>query len=144
MTYRGLLYVWCNVPGRVDRIGQNAESILCYSFLPADGVERIINLRGRVRERLRENAEVVGTDEAFFEDDGEEGNERIVNLYNEQAGLLDDEQDNDVDLSSHAYQIWKNAITQNRRLEKIIPALPSVVYSTQPHEVTDTLHQKGR
>ena len=124
--------------GRVDRIGQEAENIICYSFLPADGVECIINLRGRVRERLRKNAEVVGTDEAFFEDDGEEGNERIVNLYNEQAGLLDDEQDNDVDLSSHAYQIWKNAITQNRRLEKIISALPSVVYSTQPHEVTDT------
>ena len=124
--------------GRVDRIGQSAANILCYSFLPADGVERIINLRGRVRERLQENAEVVGTDEAFFEDDGEEGNQQIVNLYNEQAGLLDDERDNDVDLASHAYQIWKNAITQNPQLEKIIPALPSVVYSTQPHQVTDT------
>ena len=32
--------------GRVDRIGQEAENILCYSFLPAEGVERIINLRG--------------------------------------------------------------------------------------------------
>ena len=30
--------------GRVDRIGQKAEKILCYSFLPADGVERIIRL----------------------------------------------------------------------------------------------------
>ncbi|MCG8621769.1 MAG: SWF/SNF helicase family protein, partial [Proteobacteria bacterium] len=76
--------------GRVDRIGQMAEDILCYSFLPAEGVERIINLRGRVRARLQQNREVVGTDEAFFEDDGEEGNETIVNLYNEQAGLLDD------------------------------------------------------
>ncbi len=55
--------------GRVDRIGQNADKILCYSFLPAEGVERIINLRGRLRKRLQENAEVVGTDEAFFEDD---------------------------------------------------------------------------
>ena len=27
--------------GRVDRIGQKSEEILCYSFLPADGVERI-------------------------------------------------------------------------------------------------------
>ena len=123
--------------GRVDRIGQMSEDILCYSFLPAEGVERIINLRGRVRARLRQNAEVVGTDEAFFEDDGEEGNQTIVNLYNEQAGLLDDEQDNDVDLASHAYQIWKNAITQDPQLEKIIPALPPVVYSTQPHVVTD-------
>ncbi len=44
--------------GRVDRIGQQADSILCYSFLPADGVERIIRLRTRVRRRLQENAEV--------------------------------------------------------------------------------------
>lgn len=123
--------------GRVDRIGQTAEDILCYSFLPAEGVERIINLRGRVRARLQQNAEVVGTDEAFFEDDGEEGNERIVNLYNEKAGLLDDAQDNDVDLASHAYQIWKNAITQAPSLEKSVSALPSVVYSTQPHTPTD-------
>ena len=124
--------------GRVDRIGQMSEDILCYSFLPAEGVDRIINLRGRVRARLRQNAEVVGTDEAFFEDDGDAGNETIVNLYNEQAGLLDDERDNDVDFASHAYQIWKNAITQDPDLEKIVSVLPSVVYSTQLHIPTDT------
>jgi PAS domain-containing protein len=33
--------------GRVDRIGQKAEEILCYSFVPADGVERLIRLRSR-------------------------------------------------------------------------------------------------
>ncbi len=124
--------------GRVDRIGQTAEEILCYSFLPAQGVERIIHLRGRVRARLQENAEVVGTDEAFFEDDGENGNQAIVNLYHENAGLLDDDMDNDVDLASHAYQIWKNAITENPDLEKIITKLPPVVYSTKPHSPTDT------
>ena len=123
--------------GRVDRIGQTAEDILCYSFLPAEGVERIIDLRGRVRARLQQNREVIGTDEAFFEDDGEEGNSAVVDLYNEKAGLLDDAQDNDVDLASHAYQIWKNAITQDPSLEKSVSALPSVVYSTQPHAPTD-------
>ena len=55
--------------GRVDRIGQKAEEILCYSFVPADGVERLIRLRSRVRQRLQENVEVVGTDETFFEDE---------------------------------------------------------------------------
>ena len=124
--------------GRVDRIGQTAEDILCYSFLPADGVERLIRLRGRVRARLQENAEVVGTDEAFFEDDGEDGNQAIVDLYHENAGLLDDDMDNDVDLASHAYQIWKNAITEDPDLEKIVTKLPSVVYSTKPHSPTDT------
>ena len=28
--------------GRVDRIGQRAENIICYSFLPAEGVERTV------------------------------------------------------------------------------------------------------
>ncbi len=124
--------------GRVDRIGQTAEEILCYSFLPADGVERIINLRGRVRSRLQESGEVIGTDEAFFEDDGENGNQAIVDLYNEHAGLLDDDMDNDVDLVSHAYQIWKNAITDDPDLEKTVKELPSVVYSTKPHQPTET------
>ena len=122
--------------GRVDRIGQEAENILCYSFLPAEGVDRIINLRGRVQTRLQESEEVIGTDEAFFEDDDEK--QVIVDLYNEQAGLLDDELDNDVDLASYAYQIWQNAITQDPRLEDIISELPSVVYSTQPHHPTET------
>lgn len=121
--------------GRVDRIGQEAENILCYSFLPAEGVERIINLRGRVRARLHQNEEVIGTDEAFFEDDDDR--QVIVDLYNEQAGLLDDELDNDVDLASYAYQVWKNAITEDPQLEEIISELPSVVYSTQSHPPTD-------
>ncbi len=33
--------------GRVDRIGQQSDTIACYSFLPAEGVERIIRLRER-------------------------------------------------------------------------------------------------
>ena len=65
--------------GRVDRIRQKAEEILCHSFLPAEGVEHIIDLRKRVRERLKENAEVVGADEAFFEDGDDE--RTIINLY---------------------------------------------------------------
>lgn len=122
--------------GRVDRIGQQSDTILCYSFLPADGVERIINLRGRVRQRLKENAEVVGTDEAFFDD--EDSSERpLVNLYNEKAGILDGEDDaTEVDLASYAYQIWKNAIDREPELERLIPAMPDVVYSTKPHQPT--------
>jgi superfamily II DNA or RNA helicase len=115
--------------GRVDRIGQLSENILCYSFLPAEGVERIIRLRSRVRNRLHENAEVVGTDEAFFEDDRNDG--AVVDLYNEKAGILDGDIDGEVDLASYAYQIWKNAVTANPELQKIIPGLQPVVYSTK-------------
>ncbi len=116
--------------GRVDRIGQQAGEIFCYTFLPAEGVERIIRLRERIRSRLRQNAEVVGTDEAFFEDD--QNNQAVVDLYNEKAGLLDGDVDGEVDLASYAYQIWKNATSADPGLLKLIPDLPAVVYSTKP------------
>ena len=89
----------------------------------------MIRLRSRVRQRLQENAEVVGTDEAFFEDEGER--QELVDLYNEKAGILDGDADTEVDLASYAYQIWKNAIDANPALQKTIPELPSVVYSTK-------------
>jgi hypothetical protein len=121
--------------GRVDRIGQKAEKILCYSFLPADGIENIIRLRARVRRRLRENAEVVGTDEAFFEDDNER--QKLLDLYHEKAGILDGDAETEVDLASYAYQIWKNAIDRSPGLQTAIPALPPVVYSTRQHSASE-------
>jgi superfamily II DNA or RNA helicase len=116
--------------GRVDRIGQQAAEILCYSFSPAEGVEKIISLRARVSKRLRENAEVVGTDEEFFDD--EKAGQFLRDLFTELSGSLDGGDDpNDVDLGSRAYQIWKNAITADPGLEKIIKALPDVVLSSK-------------
>ncbi|SPE62474.1 conserved hypothetical protein [Verrucomicrobia bacterium] len=115
--------------GRVDRIGQRAEEILCYSFVPADGVERLIRLRSRVRQRLHENAEVVGTDETFFED--EKLDTVIRDLFTEKSGILDDPADDEVDLASLAYQIWKNACDADPTLKKTIPELPDVVFSTK-------------
>ena len=120
--------------GRVDRIGQQAGEILCYSFLPAEGVERVLHLRDRVRRRLKENAEVVGTDEAFFEDERER--QSLLDLYHEKAGIMDDEADSEVDLASYAYQIWKNAVDRAPALQRSIPTLPDVVYSTRPHSAT--------
>lgn len=113
--------------GRVDRIGQRAEEIHCYSFLPADGVEQLIQLRSRIRQRLKENAEVVGTDEAFFEDDDAA---TIRDLYTEKQGVLDDN-DDEVDLASYAWQIWKQATQDNPDLARAVESLPPVVYSAK-------------
>jgi hypothetical protein len=126
--------------GRVDRIGQQSSEILCYSFLPAEGVERIIRLRSRLRDRLQENAEVVGTDEEFFE--GEECDRLMLDLYHEKAGVLDETDDLDVDLTSEAYQIWNNAITQDPTLKDTIERIPNVAYSTRAHSPTKA-HPEG-
>jgi superfamily II DNA or RNA helicase len=113
--------------GRVDRIGQRAHEILCYCFLPEDGIERIIRLRERLKRRIAENAEVVGSDEVFFEGDPI----NVRDLYNEKAGLLDEAEDGEVDLASYAYQIWKDAVDADPTLAETIPALADVVYSTR-------------
>lgn len=115
--------------GRVDRIGQQSDRILCYSFLPEEGIEQIINLRGRLRQRIQENAEVVGSDEVFFDGDPTGA---LHDLYAERAGVLDDEEsDTEIDLASYAYQIWKDALDANPALNRIIPDLPNVVHSTK-------------
>jgi superfamily II DNA or RNA helicase len=118
--------------GRVDRIGQKSDKIYCYSFLPEDGLETILDLRRRLQKRIKENAEAVGSDEVFF--DGDPVN--IKDLYNEKAGLLDDEDDGDVDLASYCYQLWKNGCDKHPELKKIVPELPDVVYATKKAEMS--------
>jgi hypothetical protein len=118
--------------GRVDRIGQRAETILCYSYVPADGVERIIRLRARLKERLAQNAEVVGSDETFFDDEADA--RMLRELYTEKDGILDDDGDAEVDLSSYAYQIWKNAVDADASLPARMEAMPDVIYATKAHE----------
>ena len=122
--------------GRVDRIGQQSDKILCYSFVPADGVERLIKLRARVRQRLVENKEVVGSDETFFDDDKDD--ELIRDIYTEKNGILDDDGDTEVDLASYAYQIWKNATDADPSLVTKIEALPDVVFATKAHSPSPT------
>jgi superfamily II DNA or RNA helicase len=114
--------------GRVDRIGQQSSEIYCYSFLPEAGIEKIIKLRHRLGQRIKENAGVVGSDETFF--DGDPVN--LADLYNEKAGIMDgDENDDDVDLASQAYQVWKNATDVNPKLVKIIPDMPNNIFATK-------------
>lgn len=116
--------------GRVDRIGQQAAEILCYSFLPAEGVEQIIRLRQRVAARLHQNEEVVGSDERFFED--QLRREPILDIYSERAGVFDDKEDDEVDLTSLALAVWKTAIDADPALERKVLSLPDVVYATKP------------
>jgi superfamily II DNA or RNA helicase len=119
--------------GRVDRIGQQHDTILVYVFAPVKGVEHIIHLRRRLSQRLQENQEVVGTDESFF---GEESIETLRDLYTENASVLieGDIMDNeDVDLASLALQVWNSAPEAARRQAQ---RLPPITYATRPHTAT--------
>jgi hypothetical protein len=57
--------------------------------------------------------------------------EALNNLYNEAAGALDDPVDDEVDLSSYAWQIWNNAVKDDDALRKTVETLPNVVYAAR-------------
>lgn len=126
--------------GRVDRIGQKADKIYCYSFLPEEGIERIIRLRSRLKNRLEQSDEVLGSpDEVFFEN--QKVRSQLEGLYSEQSGILDEEEDGEVDLASYAFQIWKNATDADPKLNNFIQEMPNVVYATKQN--TDAKEHEG-
>ncbi|MBM4345266.1 MAG: NgoFVII family restriction endonuclease [Deltaproteobacteria bacterium] len=115
--------------GRVDRIGQLSPEIRCYSFVPAAGIETLIRLRQRLDQRLRDNEQVVGADELFFDD---RQATFIKDLYTEKSGILDDDPaDNETDFVSHAYQIWKSAIDADPTLIKRVEELSLATLATK-------------
>lgn len=126
--------------GRVDRIGQTSPEVLIYSLMPAESVEDEINLRGRIRERLGENAQLLGSDEEFFGDPTER--QTISGVYDEYSafglrGLGIEE----VDPVSMAYEVWRHASDNRPDLAQRVASLPNIVYSTK--ETTDDAGAPG-
>ena len=126
--------------GRIDRIGQNSPEVLVYSLLPADTVEDEIELRKRIRERLGENAQLLGSDEAFLGDPTER--QIISGVYDESSshGLAATGID-DVDPVSMAYEIWRHASDNHPELAQRVASLPNIVYSTK--HTTETAPDAG-
>ena len=114
--------------GRVDRIGQNAPEVLVYSLLPAASIEEEIELRDRIRRRLGENAQLLGSDETFFGDATER--QIISGVYDESSSYRLTVVD-EVDPVSMAYEIWRHAEEAHPELAKRVKALPNVVYTTK-------------
>lgn len=127
--------------GRVNRIGPKSrhDSLLLFSAGRKKELKISLKLRDRLRNRISQNAEVVGSDETFF--DGDPVN--ITDLYNEKSGILDEsEQETETDLTSFAYQIWKNAIDADPSLKKQIKEnMPNVVYATK--DATEITSKNG-
>lgn len=118
--------------GRVDRIGQKSPEILCYSFLPEEGIEDIIGLRGRLQRRIGESADLLGSDEKFFEGD----TVNLKQVYEETINLEDEE--DETDLISRAYDIWRQATRKDPGLKEKIAQLPDMVYSSKRKRARDT------
>lgn len=118
--------------GRVDRVGQEADIVLVYT-VSHGSVEDVLRLRERVQQRLAENATTFGSDESFFDTDEEVT--IIRDLYN---GQIDDPaQEDDVDASSLAYELWNKATADNPELAERIAHLPDMIDATKQKRLTD-------
>lgn len=113
--------------GRVDRVGQQAEQILLYTFFHHD-VENVINLRQRIAHRLSSNAQAFGSDEKFF--GSPEETQELHDLYD--GKIAEGESEGEVDASSLAYEIWAKAEEENPDLTSRVQHMPDLIYSTRP------------
>jgi len=114
--------------GRIDRIGQQSHIVYVYSMFHGD-MDRVLDLRRRIKRRLADNAKVFGSDEQFFG-----SAEEISVIENAFRGeeLLEEEDRIGVDAASLAYEAWTEAVRANPSLETRIPALPDLLHSTKP------------
>jgi superfamily II DNA or RNA helicase len=120
--------------GRVDRIGQKADEVLIYSFLPDDSVNDVLDLRQRIRRRLTEAAQVFGSDEDFFGTPEEVS--IIKGLYT--GNLADDEAaEGEVDAASYAFQVWQQAEREAPELAKKARLLPDLVSAAKMQAFKD-------
>lgn len=117
--------------GRVDRVGQEAEEILLYTFFH-ESVENVISLRQRIRHRLANNAQAFGSDEVFFGSPDETS--ELHDLYDGKLGEVGVE--GEVDASSLAYEVWAKAEEATPELAKKVQDLPDLVYSTRPAQLS--------
>lgn len=118
--------------GRIDRIGQRADTVLVYSFFH-ESLDNAIDLRQRISNRLSANAEAFGSDEQFFGGDNEV--QAITDLYNGTVG--DQDQVDDVDASSLAYERWHSLLQQDPDLAARIAGMPDMVSATRARRLTD-------
>jgi superfamily II DNA or RNA helicase len=117
--------------GRVDRVGQESSEVLIYSFFH-DEVEPVLNLRSAIRTRLKNIAQTIGNDEKFFGDKSE------TNAIEDLAkGKIPDEEEDDVDAVSKAFEVWLKLETENPELARRIASLPNLVYSTRSEREGD-------
>ncbi|WP_423916837.1 helicase-related protein [Candidatus Poriferisodalis sp.] len=115
--------------GRVDRIGQRSAEVLVVSLMPDASVEKEIELRGRVMRRLGENAQLLGSDEAFF---GHHSERQVISgVFDESSGFGLGTGVDEVDPVSMAYEIWRHAADADPDTAERVATLPSVVYATK-------------
>ena len=114
---------------------------MIYTFEPDDGIEGVINLRGRIRDRLNQNSVVFGSDDKFFGDEIESA--AIENFYTGNLEVLDELEAKgvEVDIVSEAHSRWLKAVENYPERTELIKKMPNLIYSskTNPNDLSKVI-----
>lgn len=121
--------------GRVDRIGQRADSIHLY-LITHEKIEKQIRLRQRIKERLGAAAEAFGSDEKFFGGDREI--KILDDLYKGRASEDDSDDEADVDAVSEAWLVWCKAQERYPQMAAKVLRMQDMVHSTRDQHLDET------
>jgi len=109
--------------GRIDRVGQESDKVLVYSFEHEGGINAVLDLRRRIRTRLGEAAAAFGSDEQFF------GTKEEVSPG---GGFnVQEVDDGEVDAVTYAFQAWQEAERDHPELAAKAQALADSVFATK-------------
>jgi superfamily II DNA/RNA helicase len=89
--------------GRIDRIGSDFDRVYGYNFLPEMGIERNLNLRQRLHNRIQEIHDTIGEDSAILDRTEQLNEEAMYAIYEKKGKNLslfeDDDEENLLDLN---------------------------------------------
>jgi hypothetical protein len=114
--------------GRVDRIGQQADTVHLY-LITHEKIEEQIRLRQRIKDRLGASAEAFGSDEKFFGGDREV--KILDDLYKGRVSDDDSEDEADVDAVSEAWLVWSHAQEKHPQVAAKVLRMQDMVHSTR-------------
>ncbi|MFF1830529.1 helicase-related protein [Paenarthrobacter sp. NPDC058040] len=113
--------------GRVDRVGQQSESVFVY-LISHEKVEEQLSLRQRIKHRLESSAQAFGSDEQFFGTDKEV--RMLDNFYH--GSLSDEAADEDAaDAVSEAWLVWSAAAEKHPEIAQRVMNMPDLIHSTR-------------
>jgi len=88
--------------GRIDRIGSEHDVVYGFNFLPETGIEKNLNLRQKLEQRIAEIHETIGEDSAILDPSEQLNEEALYAIYEKDGGVnlsLFEDEDELVDLN---------------------------------------------
>jgi len=90
--------------GRIDRIGSTADEIKIYNFLPDINIERHLDLKARVHNRIEQIHRIFGLDSQILSEEEELNEKSLFAIYSDQDDSVLDTDDNITTIFDNAEQ----------------------------------------